>query len=297
MRSEATLLIPVICALVYVFGALAVKRAATMGVGVWRTSFLSNWTIALIFVPVWFWQNGRIHPLIDYWQPLLTAALFVIGQVLTFLALSRGDVSVVTPVLGSKVILVALFSSLLRIGHVPMKWWVGAACSTAAILLLHLGNMGAEQKRRSVVAPAMLAFCSAAAFSINDVLLQKWLPVWDGGSFLPPMFLMVGMISFCFMPFFSAPLSQLNGAMWRWVGPGVLLIGLNNGGIVLAIGLVGSATAVNILYSTRGLFSVIGVWLVGHWFHSEEKNHGVRVMQWRLVGATLMGAAIVLVLV
>jgi len=297
MRSGATFLIPLICALVYVFGALAVKRAATMGVGVWRTSFLSNWTIALIFVPVWFWQHGSIHPLSDYWQPLLTAALFVVGQVLTFLALSRGDVSVVTPVLGSKVILVALFSSILRIGHVPMKWWIGAACSTAAILLLHLGAVGAEKKQQSVIAPAILAFCSAAAFSFNDVLLQKWLPAWGGGSFLPPMFLLVGIISLGFIPFFSAPLAQLNGPMWRWVGPGVLLMGLNNGGIVLAIGLVGSATAVNILYSIRGLFSVIGVWLVGHWFHSGEKNLGVRVMRWRLVGATLMGAAIVLVLI
>lgn len=294
MKSDAMLLIPPICALVYVLGALAVKRAAEMGVGLWRTSFLSNWTIAVIFVPVWFWQHGRIFPLVDYWQPLLTAVLFVLGQVLTFLALSRGDISVVTPVLGAKVILVALFSSLLRVGHVPLKWWIGAACSTAAILLL---NLGGEKKQRSSVAPVALAFSSAMAFGFNDVLLQKWLPVWGGGSFFPPMFLTVGVISFSFIPFFSAPLAHLSGAMWRWVGPGVFLIGLNNAGIVLAIALIGNATVVNILYSSRGLFSVAGVWLVGHWFHSAEKNLGGHVMGWRLLGASLMGAAIVLVLI
>jgi len=293
MRSEITLLIPPLCALIYVFGALAVKRAAEMGVGLWRTSFLSNWTIALIFVPVWFWQHGRIFPVADYWQPVLTALLFVVGQVLTFLALNRGDVSVVTPVLGMKVILVALFSSLLRIGHVPLKWWVGATCSTAAILLLHVH---AKKDRGAAIAPAALALASATAFSFNDVLLQKWLPVWGSGSFLRPMFLVVGVISFGFVPFFSAPLTQLNGAMWRWVGPGVALLGLNNAGIVLAIGLVGSATAVNILYSVRGLFSVVAVWLVGHWFPSGEKNLEAAVMRWRMLGAMLMAAAIVLVL-
>lgn len=294
MRFEAVFLIPLICAWVYVLGALAVKRAGELGVGVWRTSFLSNWTIALIFVPVWFWQHGRIFPAIDYWQPLLTATLFIVGQVLTFFALSRGDVSIVTPVLGTKVILVALFSSMLRIGHVPLKWWLGAACSTLAILLLHLS---AGKNRRSVLAPAMFAFCSAAAFGLNDVLLQKWIPVWGIGSFFPPMFLMVAVISFGFVPFFSAPLGRLNGSMWRWVGPGVVLMGLNNGGIVFAIGLMGSATAVNILYSSRGLFSVAAVWLIGHWFHSEEKNLELSVLRWRLLGAGLMGAAIVLVLV
>ena len=71
--------------------------------------------------------------------------------------------------------------------------------------------------------------------------------------------------------------------MWRWIGPGVLLMGLNNGGIVLAIGVIGSATAVNILYSARGFFSVVAVWLIGHWFHRGEKQPGDRVMlcAWR----------------
>lgn len=52
MRFNASLLIPLVCALTYVVGALAVKRATAFGVGVWRTNFLSNIAIALLFVPV-----------------------------------------------------------------------------------------------------------------------------------------------------------------------------------------------------------------------------------------------------
>jgi drug/metabolite transporter (DMT)-like permease len=293
MTLQPTLLLPLACALVYVLGALAVKRAAAFGVGVWRTSFVSNWAMAGLFLPGWFGSGGHVHPLADYGQPALTAALFLAGQALMFLALSRGDVSVITPVMGTKVIMVALCTSLLRVGTIPLKWWVGAALSTTAILLLHLGE---KSNHRHVRTTVLLALGSAAAFSIGDVLLQKWLPGWGAAHFFPPMFLMVGLLSLAFIPYFHAPLSALKADAWRWVGPGALLMALNNAGVVLAIGLVGSATAVNIVYSVRGLFSVLAVWLVGHWFGSAERHLGGPVLRLRFVGATLMVAAVALVL-
>ncbi len=294
MIFKASLLLPLACALTYVFGALAVKRATAFGVGVWRTSFLSNAAMAVMFVPVWFRAGGVIHPLADYGQPALTALLFFGGQAFTFLALSSGDVSVTTPVMGTKVILVALFSSLLRVGEVPLRWWIGAALSTAAIALLHLGG---ASHRRHVGRTVLLAFCSATSFSLGDVLLQKWVPAWGLGNYFPPMFVIVALLSCGLVPFFHAPLTALPRAAWRWVGPGALLLALNNAGVVLAVVLVGSATVVNIIYSVRGLFSVLLVWLVGHWFTNDEQGLGARVLRLRFVGATLMVAAIVLVLV
>jgi len=294
MKFHASLLIPLACALIYVFGALALKRATAFGVGIWRISFLSNVAMAVLFVPVWFRYGGQIHPWADYWQPAVAALLFFGGQTFTFLALTRGDVSVVTPVMGTKVILVALFSSLLRVGEVPLQWWAGAVLSTAAIALLHLGG---ELHRRRVGPTVLLAFCSASSFSLGDVFLQKWVPVWGLGSFFPPMFLIAGLMSGAFVPFFRAPLSAMPAAAWRWVAPGALLLALNNAGVVLAIVIVGSATAVNIVYSVRGLLSVLLVWLVGHWFTNDEQQHGGRVLRLRLAGAGLMVAAIVLVLV
>jgi drug/metabolite transporter (DMT)-like permease len=294
MHFHPSLLLPLACALIYVFGALTVRRAAALGVGVWRTSFLSNWIIALLFIPVWFRAGGQWHPLADYWQPAVTAALFFGGQALTFLALNRGDVSVITPVMGTKVILVALFSSLLRVGEVPLQWWLGALLSTAAIGLLHLGE---KSGRRHIGPTVLLAFGSAASFSLGDVLVQKWVPAWGLGNYLPPMFLFVGLLSSAFVPFFHAPLRALNAAAWRWVAPGAFLMAINNAGVILALVIVGSATAVNIIYSVRGLFSVLLVWSIGHWFANEEKHLARGVLGLRLFGAALMVAAIVLVLV
>ena len=52
----------------------------------------------------------------------------------------------------------------------------------------------------------------------------------------------------------------------------------------------------NIVFSARGLFSVVLVWAVGHWFASEERHLEPRVLRARLAGAALMIGAIALVL-
>lgn len=293
MKFHLSLLLPLACALVYVVAALTVKRASAFGVGMWRTNFLSNWAITLIYLPAWFWQGGQVHPPADYWQPAVTGLLFFCGQAFTFLALNRGDVSVTTPVMGTKVILVALFSSLLRVGDVPLKWWIGAILTALAIALLHLGE---ESRRRNVRETVFFACCSATSFGLGDVLMQKWAPVWGPGSFFPPMFVFVGMLSCTYVPLFKEPLQALSGAAWRWVAPGALLLALNNAGVVLSLALVGSATVVNIIYSVRGLFSVLLVWSIGHWFASDEKHLSGKVLRLRFIGAVLMIAALVLVL-
>jgi len=289
------LLIPLACALLYVLAALTIKRAAAFGVGVWRTSFVANWIMAAVFLPWWFALGGRFHPIADYWQPAVTALCFLGGQIFIFLALSKGDVSVTTPVMGTKVIMVALFSSLLRVGDVPLKWWIGAALSAGAVALLHAGEKHGQ--RRQVGTAVMLATASALSYGLGDVLMQKWVPAWGTASYFPAMFLLVGVYSFAFVPFFSAPLSALSGEAWRWVSLGGVLLALNNAGVVLTLGIWGGATAVNIVYSVRGLFSVLAVWAIGHWFASTEQNLAPGVLRSRFVGAALMIGAIALVLI
>jgi hypothetical protein len=59
----------------------------------------------------------------------------------------------------------------------------------------------------------------------------------------------------------------------------------------------GHAAPANVLYSSRGLWTVLLVWAFGHWVKSREQHLGRRVLTWRLSGAFLMMSAIVLVLV
>ena len=287
--------IPLACAFLYVVAALMLKRASALGVGVWRIGFLANWVMFLFFLPGWLGQSGGGHVWTDYWQPAVSGLLFLGGQMFIFLALQSGDVSVTTPVMGVKVLLVALLSQLLRAGDVPWQWWTGAGLSTAAVALLHFGEPHGQRSR--VGRTVLLAGMSALSVSMGDVLLQKWVVGWGSGRYLPPMFLFNALYTFAFVPFFRAPLWALDRRAWLWTGGGALLLAINNAGIALAIAVWRTATSVNILYSLRGLVSVGLVWAIGHWFSNDEQHLTPRVFRFRLIGAGLMLAAIVLVLV
>jgi drug/metabolite transporter (DMT)-like permease len=289
------LLIPLACAFTYVLAALAFKRAAELGVGVWRTTFVANWTACLAFLPLWLAAGRPVVELTLYWQPALAAGFFLLGQSCMFLALKHGDVTVTTPVMGTKVIMVALFTVLLNAGAMPLRWWIGAGLSAAAVLLLHLGpGLG---RSGHIGRTVFLAWLSASFYGLGDVCIQKWAPGWGAAAFAPAMFGWVGIYSLALIPVFSAPLRTMNGQAWRWVGAGSVMMAVNNAGIVLAIGIWGGATAVNIVYSARGLVSVAVVWAIGHWFHSQEQHQEPGVLRNRLIGAGLMLVAIVLVLV
>ena len=296
MSFSLPLLIPLACAFIYVVAALMLKRASTLGVGVWRIGFLANWVMFLFILPWWLFQPGDSgHAWVDYWQPAVSGLLFLGGQMFLFLALQGGDVSVTTPVMGTKVLLVALLSHMLRAGDVPWQWWTGAALSTAAVALLHFGEP--HGRRSQVGRTVLLAGMSALSFSLSDVLLQKWVVAWGSGHYLPPMLMFTALYTFAFVPFFRAPLWALDRRAWLWTAGGALLLAINNVGIALSIAIWRAATSVNILYSLRGLISVALVWAIGHWFSSEEQHLSPRVFSFRLVGAALMLAAIVLVLV
>jgi len=135
MHFPAHLFIPLTCGFVYVVGALCLKRAADHGAGVWRATFVTNLTMAVGFLPMWL-LGGQSHPWTDFWQPALTGLLFTLAQLLIYLAISRGDVSVTTPVMGTKSILVAVIASALFAVKIPVSWWWAAGLCAVAVLLL-----------------------------------------------------------------------------------------------------------------------------------------------------------------
>lgn len=291
MDRTLPLLLPLAAALLYVFGALLVKRSGDFGVGVWRTAFVSNLTSAIIFqqlLPL----GGAFRPEL-LWQPALLAALFVLAQLLNYLALQRGDVSVATPVLGLKIILVALLTTALLTQSVSTKLWAAAALSSFAIVLL---NRTGGAKHHHVGSTILYAGLSAAAFALFDVLVQKWSPAWGAGRFLPAMFWFVAAFSAVLLPFFRAPVSAIPRAAWPWLVSGCVLIGAQSLMFVMVIVKFRNATATNVIYSSRGLWSVVVVWAIGHWFANREQHLGARVLRWRLAGALLMMTAIALVM-
>lgn len=291
MHFPAHLFIPLVCGFIYVVGALCLKRAAEHGVGVWRTTFVVNVAMGLSVQPLWWFAPATPWPT-EWWQPVVTALLFTLAQLMIYLAISHGDVSVTTPVMGTKSILVAALASALFAVKIPAAWWWAAALCAVAVLLL--GWNGGVPHRR-VGFTIVLASLSGFTYALSDVLLQHWAPGWGLMRFIPLMFGLMGLFSFGFVMFFSGSWRDVAPVAWRWLVPGSLLMVLNNAAFAFTLARWRDATAANVVYSSRGLWSVALVWVVGHWFGNRERHAGGAAMTSRLVGAALMVAAIVLV--
>lgn len=291
-------LIPLASAVGYVIAVLMVKRASAHGVGLWRTAFVSNIAMGVCFAPLWLLGGAEVG-----WatvaQAALCAALFFAGQVFTFAALA-GDVSLATPVLGLKIIFVAGSSALLVEEPVRAAWWIAAVMATAAVALLQASprRIGAglaaegQHPRRTVA----LAAGAALAFALSDTLVQRFTPAWGAGRFLPLLFGQVALFSFALVPVFAAPLRTIPGAAWKWLAPGSVLLAIQAAGMAWTLGVHGRATATNILYSTRGLWSVLAVGLLGAWLGTGgERRLEREEFRRRLLGAGMMLAAVALV--
>ncbi|MDB6054138.1 MAG: hypothetical protein JWN25_1661 [Verrucomicrobiales bacterium] len=278
-----------VSAMVYVIGALLVKRASELGVGIWQSAVVFNLISAVIYSNLFF-LAGTVHWNL-LWQPALVGVLFFGGQLLTFVSLKKGDVSVATPVLGSKIILVAIFSTFILSAGVKPTLWLASILAVVAIALLNWTGKAHRQAGITILSGVGAAAC----YALFDVLVKTWAPAWGFGKFLPLTILFNALWTLCILPFFRVSLHSVPTASWKWLALGSLLISLQSLLFIFTIFTFGDVTSVNIVYSSRGFWSVVAVWLIGHWFHNKEQQLAGRILQLRMVGALLMMAAIALV--
>lgn len=289
MRAPASILIPFCSAVGYTFAALMLKRAMDGG-HPWRVLFIVNLIGAVLFQG-WLLQGGQPFTPAGVTHAALAGLAFFIGQVFTFIAISRGDISIATPVLGTKVIFVALLVFLTGGEQLGWKLWTATFLTTLALALLG-GEWHANRQR--LLVSVVFSFLASVAFAATDVMQQLWVPAVGFGHFAPVMFATVGLLSLSLIPFFSAPLRAMSRPMVVWAFGGGVLLTIQAMGIAYCIGMYHEVTVTNVLYNTRGLWSVALVWVIGHWFANTEKHVGGAVMTRRLVGALILLAAVYL---
>ena len=301
--SSGALILPLGAAFLYACGAIAVKRSLGAGISGSWVNFLCNAVLAIFFQVFWFFQGSLLTPS-SISAPAVCGALFFLGQIATFQALSSGDVSVATPLLGTKVILVALFSLFIIGKPLPSSWSFASLLASIGIALISYSPGGAHRRLISTLCWSLTA---AALFALTDVLVQHWVPMTGYNRFAPIMFGVTGLLSFLYLPSLLKGKSHgpycpgkvgLSKGDIGWLMSGALLLALQALGMYSAIGLYGSATLTNILYGSRCLWSVLLVWMFGTMVGDSPSSGGSRfvVMGWRFAGALLLFSAMVLVL-
>ena len=259
---------------------------------------LANVSLGLVFLPLMLLEKKPVD-WSAWYQPVITGTFFLAGQLTSFIALRVGDVSLVTPVLGSKLIFVAILDATLAGAGWRMPVVVASALTTVGVALV--GLPGIRHPKKAALTTALTLGC-ALSFACCDIAVQKWAGGFGTWNFIPLVFAVLGLESIALrwikLPGVEAK-PILGGHPGPWLSAAVVCTGLQSILVTVAIGLWHDATRVNVVYSIRGLLGILLVVTLGRKLGLHESHH-FNVLDWviRSIGAILiLGAIIIAVLV
>lgn len=285
-------IIALICGLVVTIASLFVKRATAEGAGVTRILFITNWLFLLGLLPVLF-TDATVLDASRWWAPVLAGSCAFLGGVCILSGIRAGEISIQTPLMGTKVIFVATYSVMLSPMTIPLCWWIGAFLTFFAVLILGFSDLF---KKKVSLEGILYALMSCGLYAFTDVLAATQGPLFGRGMFIFYTVGSMALLSLTLIPFFKKSLWSISKTTWIWCLLGGGLLALQHLGLLYSLSTYGQATAINILYSTRGIWGIVLVWFVGHWFGNKEKHVGGPVILRRLIGASLLMMAIIIVL-
>jgi drug/metabolite transporter (DMT)-like permease len=274
-----------------VFGLLNLQRAQQGGASTWTSMIVVCWASACVF-PALAFMGGTMQPASLLWQPAIIGALFLAGQLFTFLAVDRGDVSVAAPVLGVKVLIVPAVAPLFVDDELSANVWVAAAIAVIGIGFVQARDKSIERSR--ILASVGFALLAACSMTLFDLLIQRWAPVWGAGYFLPIAFGFAAVMSLAFVRLADRPSDLRQKGVVRLLAVAGVLMAIQAIGMTVTLGLYGDATRVNIVYSLRGLWGVLLTWIVARHLTETDATPSNRTMTMRLIGAVLIGVSVVI---
>ncbi len=286
-------ILPLLAAVAFALGSMVFKRAFKEGAGLAHLAVLNNVILGVVFLPLLALETQPI-PWADWQFPVWTALAFMIGHLCNVISLRIGDVSVATPLLGAKVIFVALVGWIVFGIELHSTQWIAAALATLGVVAMGVTDF--HHGGRAGVTTVMALGC-AAAFAVTDAMIQSWGGRFGVWSFLALQFFALGVLSLGLLPFFGLASLRAPRAAWPWILAGSVFSATQAILITATIAIWKDASGANVLYATRGLWSIALVWWAGHWLgNSERAEAGGRRMAARLMGAVLILVAVVLTL-
>ena len=280
--------------MVYAVAALCLKLAMSRGANIWAVTFFSNVAMGLVFLPMLLFHQAAWAPGHLFWAAG-AGLLFFTGQIATFRALAGGDVSIATPALASKVVFVALLSLAVPGSRPDPDLWLAVALTMGGMLLLNSGPRARHASRPWITLG--WSVLAALSFASADILVQVGAPRAGFTLFMPVMFGLVALVS---VPTLMPRLPGDGGGLtrpgaWRWGALGITLLAFQATGFASAIGVYGDAAAANVVYGSRGLWSVLLVTAAAKYLGVAEGTRDPRVLFVRLAGSILILGAVAVV--
>jgi len=239
-----------------------------------------------------FYQPAEMPLLSAYAPPLVLCALFYLaGQLSLFMAMKTADASRLSPLLGLKVLFLALFYGLILKTATSGLQWAAVALSVVAAFLLSGGGARLNSKSLLWILSACVNFCASDYYIRELVSAFSGLDLFHASIFSVCLsYLFCGLLGAVVLLFLPRPAP----AMWRHALPFSLAW---FAAMLFLYGCFGSIGVVygNIIQSTRGIISILfGAIIAKAGYHHIERHVEKSVVIGRVLAALLMSAAIAL---
>lgn len=273
---------------------MSAKQAIIRGASPWTGTFWGNQWLAIFWIAVAVFRGSLAGS--EMWVPAaVIGALFVLGQLLTYLAFQVGDVSVATPVFGIKVIVVATLQSLFSGELISARIWIAGTMATCGVILIQwVDRNSTKLDRRKTVLSIVVAGLAAITLSLFDVSLQAWAQDENTYDFMPVMFGFVGLFSLVLLPRVDSRQHLKATGSFRWMLLATILMAMQAFSMCFSLAEFGDAARINIVYALRGLWGVGLAWAMAKRLQTQEAHLPRIVMLRRLAGAGLLTGAVLI---
>ena len=181
----------------YACSAILCKRGLELGSGTLRSLVYSNLVMSACFLPYPIFAKTNLS-LEFVLYGMLLGFLFFLSQMLCFLSLKRGDASLMTPIMGSKPVFVAVFVALLNLtpNSLTHTTWIAVGLATLSIALIGWPSAKSDFSLPGI----LLAITGAAGFGLLDSLVPFFTHQSDPFFLLFIVFGSVGLFSIMIIP-------------------------------------------------------------------------------------------------
>ncbi len=285
---------PFIAAALYCISVIFVKLASRnkelSGVSV---LVMTNLLSGTLFIPQIFFES-QLPSLSIIWQPLLASAFCAVGNIATFICAEKGEISLMTPIMGIKILIVIMLARLFLDVELPHALTISGAICCLAIFIM--GYSKDSLKSKKLVFTFVLAIIACASYAACDVLMQKYAHNFTRSAMLSLTTIMIPLSIIPLLPRFirEVRVARISTISIGFASAAFMVIEM----YMMFLSITGEVGAplCNILYNTRGLMAIVFIYILGKRFASLRELSKTSAMQ-RAIGATMILIAVAIVLV
>ena len=287
-------LYPFVAALFYCASIILVKYASqSKKLSGLSMLVMNNLLSGIVFIPAIFFES-ELPDVSIIWQPIIASVFCAIGNIATFTCAERGEVSLMTPLMGIKTLMVILLARvMLRDIQLPHTITIAGVICCVAVFIMGYTKKSFRTKKLGIT--IILSLTACLSYALCDVFIQKYAPNFSKNAMLSLTSVAMPLSIIPLLPRFFKEVSGCDKKTLFLGGSSAVLMIVEMYLMFISISGELGASLCNILYNTRGLISVLLIYFLGKHLVKLRELSNTSAIQ-RSIGAILILVAVIIAL-